>query len=317
MASTGEYEHFDSAVFLGKLQATEGAAETGLTGASNAIRLVNGKSKIDRQFATIVRDSQNSGNNRANPGSKSFSLDAEIELIGAAPAGTRPNIDPILQVCGHASVVTASTKVEWNPITNGIKALTGWFKRGSREVKAYDVKGGLGALSFKMNDFAKATFSAKGRVDADADEVADYAGVDWSAVQDPLAIITDTFLLQLSGVNMDCTEFGVQFGRTANVHVNSEAQKVNNKKHAATFSATFIRPKYSVFNPNALADAGSEITLLSSVTGVATRNFSVLATKAQILQVEEADVDGFFGWTVTGQLNKFNAGANEYLMRAD
>ncbi len=318
MASTGQYEAFESATFLGKIQTTDGTAEVGLTGALNAIRLVNGKQKTDMQFAEIARNSASSGANPSIPGVETWSCEAEIELVGAAVIGAAPIIDPLLQVCGHASVLTPTTKAEWNPITNGIKSLTGWYLHGNREVKSYDVRGALNALSFKINDFPKSSLSLTGRITTDVDSVSDYAGVDFSAVQDPLSIITETFLLQLNGINLDCTEFGVQFNREVKAHVNSEAIRTQNKKFNTGFTATFIRPAYATFNPIALRKAGTLMNLLASVTTTpAGRNFSVLATKAQILQVEEVDVDGYIGFQVTGKLTKFNDGNNDYILRAD
>ena len=169
-----------------------------------------------------------------------------------------------------------------------------------------------------MNDFPKSTIQLTGRITTDTDSVSNYAGVDFSAVQDPLSIITESFLLQLNGISLDCTEFGVQFNREVKAHANSEAIRTQNKKFNTGFTATFIRPAYATFNPLALRKAGTLMTLLASVTGTPTgRNFSVLGTKAQILQVEEVDVDGYLGFQVTGKLTKFNAGNNDYLLRAD
>lgn len=45
-------------------------------------------------------------------------LTFSVELVGSGTAGTAPAWGPLLRMCGVAEVVTAGTKVEYNPITD-------------------------------------------------------------------------------------------------------------------------------------------------------------------------------------------------------
>lgn len=50
-----------------------------------------------------------------------------VDLVGSGTAGTAPPWSPLLRACGVAEVVTAGTKVEYTPITDGAESLALYF----------------------------------------------------------------------------------------------------------------------------------------------------------------------------------------------
>lgn len=54
-------------------------------------------------------------------------LEIEVELAGSGTAGTAPAFDPLIQACGFASTVVATTSVTYSPISTGIKSATLYY----------------------------------------------------------------------------------------------------------------------------------------------------------------------------------------------
>jgi hypothetical protein len=54
-------------------------------------------------------------------------IEFDVELSGAGAAGDVPGYGPLLRVCGLAETVTAGVKVEYEPVSAGYEALTGFF----------------------------------------------------------------------------------------------------------------------------------------------------------------------------------------------
>lgn len=86
------------------------------------------------------------------------SLTMSVEMVGSGTAGTAPAWGPLLRCCGVAEVITAGTKVEYTPITNGQESATIYFDvDGTKHV----MLGTRGNVVFKLdaNGIPIATFT--------------------------------------------------------------------------------------------------------------------------------------------------------------
>ena len=54
-------------------------------------------------------------------------IDFEVEMQGSGAAGTAPAYGPLLRACGMSESITASTKVDYAPISSGFESVTIYF----------------------------------------------------------------------------------------------------------------------------------------------------------------------------------------------
>jgi hypothetical protein len=54
-------------------------------------------------------------------------IDFEIELSGSGTAGTAPGMDPLLQACGLAATIVATTSVTYSPVSTAFASATIYF----------------------------------------------------------------------------------------------------------------------------------------------------------------------------------------------
>ena len=95
-----------------------------------------------------------------------------VEMAGSGVAGTAPQWGDLLQACGMAETVTASTRVDYTPISTALKTATIWAYYNGRLEKFNYCAGGV-KLSFSTGGVPKLDFTFKGLVSS----VASAAGV--------------------------------------------------------------------------------------------------------------------------------------------
>ena len=72
----------------------------------------------------------------------------DIELVGGGTAGTGPAWGPVLQACGFAETDTASTRVDFVPVSSAFSSLTiYWYDDGL----LHKICGARGDVMFKLN----------------------------------------------------------------------------------------------------------------------------------------------------------------------
>lgn len=137
-----------NAALLGKIETTYGV-DAVPSGAANALLMRNvtitplQANNIDR---ALIRPFL--GGSEQIPGARYKQIEMEIEAIGSGTAGTAPAWGPWLRGCGFAETVTASTRVDYLPISTGFESLSQY---------AYDD----GVQHILLGSRGKTTFSAK------------------------------------------------------------------------------------------------------------------------------------------------------------
>jgi hypothetical protein len=133
---------------LAALESTPGTLVT--TAATDAILLSGVTVKLPDEG-----DARNSmygrlGNSEILPGLRPMELTFQTELAGSGTAGTAPTIGKLLRACGLAEVVTASTRVEYNPISTAFEALSfGFVNDGAKYTSRFGR--GSGKFGFNVN----------------------------------------------------------------------------------------------------------------------------------------------------------------------
>lgn len=89
-------------------------------------------------------------------GSRFVELGFDVELVGSGAAGTAPAWGDLLEACGFDETVTASTRVDYTPISSAFPSVTiAWHDDGLK----HTVTGCRGNVVFRMNSGGRPVMS--------------------------------------------------------------------------------------------------------------------------------------------------------------
>lgn len=98
------------------------------TGGANALLISNqsitplNANNVDRAIARPYL-----GGSEQLVGTRYKEVSFDIELVGSGTAGTAPAWGPLLRACGFAETVTASTRVDYLPVSSGYESVTIYY----------------------------------------------------------------------------------------------------------------------------------------------------------------------------------------------
>lgn len=167
------------------------------TGALNAILVAGEPSVTPMEMKTVDRDVIRAffGNAEKIPTGVLSKVDFAVEIAGSGAAGTVPGWGVLLRACAFAETVTASTKVEYKPVTDTVESATIIINRDGVMHKLTGARGSV-KLSFDVDGIPKFNFSFMGLFNAITDSA--MPTVTLSGFQTPLAVNktnTPTFTL--------------------------------------------------------------------------------------------------------------------------
>lgn len=120
-----------NSVLLAKIESAYGT-DAAPTGAANAM-LISQPRLTPLQANNVDRDVIRPyfGGSEQLVGTRYSQAEFTVELAGSAAAGTAPAWGPLLRACAFAETVTASTRVDYTPITNSQESVTMyWYDDG-------------------------------------------------------------------------------------------------------------------------------------------------------------------------------------------
>lgn len=134
-------------VILAKIETTPGT-DAVPTGASNAIQVSN-CSITPLQASNINRDLIRGyfGGSEQLVGTASIEVSFDVELAGSGTAGTAPAWGALVQGCAFAETVTGGSRVEYNPVSTGLKTMTIYYYDDGA---LHKLLGAMGTFSIKM-----------------------------------------------------------------------------------------------------------------------------------------------------------------------
>lgn len=163
------HRYVRNTAILAKIETTEGTDPTP-TGAADAMLVSNltsnplNANNVDRD---IIRPFL--GGSEQLVGTHYVELGFDVELAGSGAAGTAPAWGCLLRACAFAETITASTAVEYSPITNSQESVTVyWYDDGvlhkmTGAKGTFELKAGIGerpVLSFKFTGVYNAPTAA-------------------------------------------------------------------------------------------------------------------------------------------------------------
>ena len=109
---------------LGKIE-TAYSTDATPTGAANAIQIINPRiTPLKQELVSRDLVRQFLGNSEQLEAAAWSMIEFETEVAGSGAAGTAPAWGPLMRGCGMGETITASTKVEYKPISAAEESLT-------------------------------------------------------------------------------------------------------------------------------------------------------------------------------------------------
>lgn len=309
-----------------KAEVTEGTDPTG-TSALNSFDIMNGKSgtefdkverKRDRAFFT--GDSFVVANKRAF-------IEGEMELVPPTTPGTAgaPGTAPCevaLLPCGMARTLSAN-KTALKPISRNIPSVFAYWWHAGTYLEVAAARGNINGLKMEIGQRFMANLRLQGTY-VEKEEAALPTDFDYSDFTTPLVSEYNNSTLIVNVEDSAGTPVGtadlhlwgkllsVDFNNQLNTKQYTEKKTTQVSDRKAAFTARFARPAKSDFDVYAARDAAHRVELAYRVTDPDTGLYSELIARGQIDQITDADIDGDFGYEITGTCIASSAGGDEF-----
>jgi hypothetical protein len=241
---------------------------------------------------------------------KRITFRAEIDLIGAAAPGTAAPLSALLRICSHSETLTPSTSAVYAPISTGVASGTFDFYWAGIRFRMLGVRGSID-MTFNIREYAKASVQLTGLLVIPQDGEAP-SGINWSAFQTPPAIETETWNCQVGGTAVHARQLSLNANATIPLIETSESRQVmvTDRKPAGSLQVV-KNDLLSVWNPWALAEAQSVVTITNTITRAAGLNVAV-PIRAQLEYPRPIDIEGVAGFEIPFTAVPSGAGGDEY-----
>lgn len=224
------------------------------TGAAHAILAVDIKlMPMEGQDISRELDLPNMGAEPTIPVDVHSKLAFKVELAPSGTAGTAPAWGPLLQACGCAQTIVASTSVTYNPVSSAHGSGTFYFYIGST---LYRLTGARGTAKFKIgaSSIPYIEFEFTGLFNAVAEGSRPTPTL--TGFRAPLASSrTNTPVFTLGGVALVMREFTLDLGNQIETRFLINSESVMLVDRAEKVSVTVEAEAMGVINPYALAAA--------------------------------------------------------------
>lgn len=232
-------------IILAKIETTYGTDPTP-TGAANAI-LVRNLNVTPQSSQIVGRDVIRPylGNSEQLMASTHVELDFEVEIAGSGAAGTVPAYGSLLRACGMSETITASTKVDYKPVSSAFESVTIYF---NVDGILHKVTGARGDVELTINSAQIPVYKFKfmGIYNPPSDTALPV--VSYSAFQTPLvANSTNTPSFSFFGASPILESLSMQLGNQVDYRtlIGSQYVQITDRKVAGQlqFEATTIAVK--------------------------------------------------------------------------
>lgn len=301
-----------------KVQASEGTPVTPST-STDGIRLYDGASGVEHDEVTENIDKAFfSGPEIATTNHRAF-ITGGLRLYPPAVPGHAadgiPDCDLPLRLAGMTRVLDAPGKTtRFNPISAGMPVATAYWSHAGTQKQVFDARAAISALSMQIGE----RYQAQLRVQGSYNDVAETAlpAVTLPSGNGPVITAANSIaqLTILPGgdpLNVWAKSLAIDFGNQLRTKEYTE-KKINTiDDRQATWTMRLARTAKSDFDPWALLRNGTFIQASMRVTGAANL-YAEHGIRGQIRGVSEVDIDGDYGWELSGYCVASAAGGDEF-----
>lgn len=313
-------EKFRLRALMVKAEVTEGTDSVPVA-ATDGILLMNGQSGTEGDVVEREVDRAFFGSFPFAFGNKRAFVEGDVEFFAPSNPGVGSTANEILlRMAGMTKVLTAGNatttgKTRYNPISSAIvSASVYWGQTDKRKII-------LGARA----NFSRLSMSIGNRFVGTCRIMGTYSTVTDTALPTPTLYTSAPPVIRFdnstctvtnvtdagSPVSLWAKELAIDFGNdlVSKEYTTKKVNEVNDRR--PTFTLRIARTALADFNPWAIRDAGKIISAqmqIDELTGL----YSQLGFRGQIEQINEVDIDGDYGWELTGRCIPSNAGNDEF-----
>jgi len=278
-------------VILAKIETTYGTDPVP-TGAANAILVRNlNVSPQDADFVDRDLVRPYLGRSEQLPAAIRATVDFEVEIAGAGAAGTVPGYGPLLRACGLSETITASTKVDYAPISASFESVTIYLNNDGVLHKLTGARGTV-SIQMKVKDIPVFKFQFTGLYNAVSDVA--LPAPTYSAFQTPLTVTNvNTTPFTLHGYSAVLSDFQLDLTNSI-VHRTlvggSEAVLITDREPqgSMTIEATTVTAKDWWSLAKAATLGALDIT--HGITGG--NKVQITSSRVQLTKPQYQDMDG-------------------------
>lgn len=322
------FDFFTSRGLAVKAEVTEGTDPTG-TSALNSFDIMNGKSGTEFDKVERKRDRVFFTGDPFVVANKRAFIEGEIELIpptvpGAAGAtGTAP-CEVVLLPCGMSravSLVTNTTTL--TPISRAVPSVFCYWWHSGTYLEVAAARGNVNGLKMEIGSRFMANIRLQGTY-VEKEEATVPTDFDYSDFTAPLVAEynNSTMIVNVddsAGATVGTADLhlwgkmlSVDFGNQLNTKQYTEKKTTAISDRKATWTARFARPAKADFDVYAARDAGHTVMIAFKTTDAVTGLYSQLYIRGQIEQIQDTDIEGDFGYEISGPCIASDAGNDEF-----
>lgn len=300
------------------IEATEGTDAVPVP-ATNGVLLLNGSSGTE--FDKIERpiDRPHFTGTPFVVGNKRAFIEGEFELYPPATPGaaatSSADCEVLLLPAGMTAVKDAGGKTtRYNPVSEGIASATAYWWHSGTHKKVLGARNNVSTIGITIGDRFKGNVRVQGDYQNVTEEALPTIVVPTTVPTVARADNTQTHITVLPGgtpLLVWAKALSVDFGNQLATKEYT-SKKVNGlTDRQPSWTLRIARTSLSDFNPWTLRDAGTVITAALRLNESDNR-YSELGIRGQIDQINEVDIDGDYGWELSGPCVASDAGGDEF-----
>lgn len=257
------------------------------------------------------------GNSQNIMVTKYVTIDFEVELAGSGAAGTAPNFSALMQACGFAETIVASTSVTYLPITLTSVTQTGtsasiYFQRDAIKHVLLGARGSF-SLDMTVKTLPKLKFTFTGLLGTISDSALSTAGLAYTGIAPVAVSSTNTTPVTIHGYTPTMESFTLDVANDVKYRalVGSESVIISDRKPKGTIK--FEQPTLAIKDFFGIAQ-NSTLGTLSITHGLTAGNIIKVESAANGLGLDApkyADNDGVVMLDVGLTFIPTNAGNDE------
>ena len=224
-------------------------------------------------------------------------ISVDVELAGAAAAGTVPGWAALLKACGFGETIVASTSVTYKPVSSSFKSVTIYYYLDGLRHK---MLGCVGSVSMQLNarGIPMLSFKFTGLYSATTDTSLP-SDSDYSAFLAPLAVNkVNTTAFTLHGVaSTPFDTFSIDAGNNVVYRNMPNLEEVLITDRKVSGSITIPQTSVATKGWHALVKNGTLDALSMTHGSVAGNIFTISGPKVQLTDIKENDKDGVAMYT--------------------
>jgi hypothetical protein len=314
-------ERFKNRALLLKVEATEGT-DAAPAAATDAFQLMDGSSgvlsekierTIDRPFFTH--------DPFVNTNIRAF-IEGGFEIVPPSAIvdnTSKAAVEALFKISGMAKTFIAATAgppatpaiIRYNPISSSFASGTAHFYHAGTLYRLTGARANITSVAMEIGNYLR----AQTRIEGSCQEVEESAlpgGLDYSAFTTPVANTTESMEMRINGFAVEGKSIGLDFGNELQTVEHSEARINRIRDRRPTFTARFYRPARGSLDPFALWKAGTIFPLFGTITDPTSGLQTKMNIRGQIEDVRPQDIDGDYGYEITGRCIASDAGGDEF-----